>query len=593
MDISISVAGKIATVADSSSIVCGNSDYRLVFTFDAEWQNEIVKTCRFITAPGVYTDVVFSGLICAVPVIVSGDNLFVGVYAGALRTTTPAAIRLIESITSDDGTPVPVSPDAYAQMMVLVNQAVSDAEQSVIDANSALADAALVLDSFEANLGEGHILKEDLQTAIATGSPLLVGLELDIPIAQEVLEDLADPVLGAIPAAQEVLEDLADPMLGAIPAAQAAHTALVDPVTGSIKLAQNAKSALDGSISTGEELKDDLDASIVTGQGVQNDLATPVTGSIAVAQAAHTALVDPSTGSIKLANDAEDALEADITAAGVAEASLEQAIADGSLETIRENVAEAEQDIKSLENVVLQMNPANDAKVTVTSYEGVNSLPKNAAQAPLSVIQGGMTAKNEVSNGDFSNGTTGWTGTNATLTVVNGRLRVLLSTTNYGYAVQTINFIAGHVYHFKVKGYIGDSNAWRFGVYSSGGSALVNSGNLTVSGSFSVLYTALVNDTVTVRLYCDTTTDNVYSEFDDVQITNLTTIAQQALTLTQADAMLIDYYNGTQSAVSGRVRSVGKNLFDGQLEQGGITSAGVNEINAARLRSKYILVRLC
>ena len=120
MYIKISVNNKIATVQDNVLIINGNSDYVIKFDFDSEWDAYETKTARFVTARG-YTDVVFSGDEVALPVITDAISVRVGVYAGNLRTTTPAVIFCRRCITDGSGSPVEPTPDVYAQIMERLN----------------------------------------------------------------------------------------------------------------------------------------------------------------------------------------------------------------------------------------------------------------------------------------------------------------------------------------------------------------------------------------------------------------------------------------------------------------------------------------
>ena len=115
------VVDKIATYRQRDGvIVCGNSDYVIEFTFDSEWDAQSTKTARFVTG-SKYIDVVFEGTSVAVPVIKGAESVTVGVFAGNLKTTTPAVIMCQKSILCDDGLPADPTPDVYAQIMALLN----------------------------------------------------------------------------------------------------------------------------------------------------------------------------------------------------------------------------------------------------------------------------------------------------------------------------------------------------------------------------------------------------------------------------------------------------------------------------------------
>lgn len=116
----VTVADKIATYNQrGGKIVCGNSDYQIRFLFDAEWDAHAVKTARFIYN-GIVVDKVFEGNTVDVPVIRNAPIAAVGVFAGALQTTTPAFIPCMKSILCSDGLPPDPAPDVYAQIMELL-----------------------------------------------------------------------------------------------------------------------------------------------------------------------------------------------------------------------------------------------------------------------------------------------------------------------------------------------------------------------------------------------------------------------------------------------------------------------------------------
>lgn len=119
--INITVRGKIARAEGRARVVCGNSDYTVRFDFDAEWTEYTVKTARFVTEDGSYTDVQFEGDTCAIPILRNTRTLLVGAFAGNLRTTTAALIHAVPCITDPDGTPADPTPDVYAQLMERFN----------------------------------------------------------------------------------------------------------------------------------------------------------------------------------------------------------------------------------------------------------------------------------------------------------------------------------------------------------------------------------------------------------------------------------------------------------------------------------------
>ena len=135
--IKISVRDKIAA-ADATLYVCGNSDFVLEFDFDAEWAAFTTKTARFVYR-GAYQDVVFQGATCPVPVISNVPRFYVGVYAGDLRTTTPAVVEAKRSILCGNEAPAAPHPDVYAQLLALFEAGMDESREN---ANAAAASAA-------------------------------------------------------------------------------------------------------------------------------------------------------------------------------------------------------------------------------------------------------------------------------------------------------------------------------------------------------------------------------------------------------------------------------------------------------------------
>ena len=121
----ITVSNKVAEYAKrDGTIVCGNSDYNIVFAFDSEWDAHPVRTARFIWN-NKYVDVVFTGNTVAVPVVSDTTTLEVGVYAGTLATTTPAEIACARSILCGGGVPTTPAPDVYTQILALLESGVT------------------------------------------------------------------------------------------------------------------------------------------------------------------------------------------------------------------------------------------------------------------------------------------------------------------------------------------------------------------------------------------------------------------------------------------------------------------------------------
>ena len=128
--IEISVRDRVAWQTNSTVYICGNGDFEVVFAFDPEWSRYDTKTARF-NHDSESTDVVFSGNKCTIPKTINATRLEVGVFAGELYATTPAAVRCLKSILCDSGAPADPLPDVYAQIMEMLRNGVNVASSPI------------------------------------------------------------------------------------------------------------------------------------------------------------------------------------------------------------------------------------------------------------------------------------------------------------------------------------------------------------------------------------------------------------------------------------------------------------------------------
>lgn len=119
-DVSVLIKNKIA-IGDGTKIICGNSDYIVGFSFDAEWDEYEAKTMRVKYGNRSYTDVVFTGDRCALPIIADKACIEIGVFAGNLHTTSGAYFDCIGSIRCGAGAPADPEPSVYDQIMEKLN----------------------------------------------------------------------------------------------------------------------------------------------------------------------------------------------------------------------------------------------------------------------------------------------------------------------------------------------------------------------------------------------------------------------------------------------------------------------------------------
>ncbi len=125
--ININVSDLRATAPPNSHIVCGNK-YKLLFTFDSEWEGLEVKTARLNYARnGVkeHRDVVFSGTEAEIEPLSDISEVEIGVFAGNLKTTMGVIIPCERSIRCSSGVPADPTPDVYDQIMERINNLIN------------------------------------------------------------------------------------------------------------------------------------------------------------------------------------------------------------------------------------------------------------------------------------------------------------------------------------------------------------------------------------------------------------------------------------------------------------------------------------
>lgn len=137
-DLHVSVRDKVASYSErDGKVVCGNTDYQIVFTFDSEWDAYPEKTARFIWN-GKYIDVPFTGNICTMPMVYDTFTCLIGVYVKDFETTTSARIECLKSILCVDSVRDNESDKIYAdEAEISANEAKGSAETATNAAQQA------------------------------------------------------------------------------------------------------------------------------------------------------------------------------------------------------------------------------------------------------------------------------------------------------------------------------------------------------------------------------------------------------------------------------------------------------------------------
>ena len=158
--------------------------------------------------------------------------------------------------------------------------------------------------------------------------------------------------------------------------------------------------------------------------------------------------------------------------------------------------------------------------------DAAGTTPVTAVEQPVGLMldksKGLPLGPELVTNGDFSNGATGWTAVNsASLTVVSGYMRVTCNAMD-SRAQQSFSVTSGNWYKLSYLAKPKDSTAFGqtyIGTTAGSGNLLIRSE--TTSGPVSVIFRATTN-TVFVNLYgSSTNTAGNYSEWDNISVREL------------------------------------------------------------------------
>lgn len=144
-NITIKIRDKIATVEGSPVIVCGNDGYKAIFDTDAEWSAYEILTMRIcwtdtFSGQPRHTDVPYirSMGYADIPAIADAYEVQIGLYAGDIRTTTPARVPCERCITDGGTYHEDPDPQTYAALLALLAE--------ISAAGGAVGDCVFVLE---------------------------------------------------------------------------------------------------------------------------------------------------------------------------------------------------------------------------------------------------------------------------------------------------------------------------------------------------------------------------------------------------------------------------------------------------------------
>ncbi|NJD04666.1 MAG: hypothetical protein FIA99_19175, partial [Ruminiclostridium sp.] len=219
---------------------------------------------------------------------------------------------------------------------------------------------------------------------------------------------------------------------------------------------------------------------------------------------------------------------------------------------------------------------------TVTG--NVFSIPAEGVNGQLNLKLMGNTETNIVANGNFANGTTGWTPAYGVLSTANNILSVTANGTNYyvrSDETTSSPIIAGHKYYAQAKMRITNSSCLRIGISIDGSTGGIDAYTYQESPApnqwylISTIYTTTDHTgNVLIRLretYPDAATANgKVMEVKEVMAIDLTSRfgAGNEPDAATCASRYANWFDGTKSTLGGRVLSHGKNYVkNGNCEE--------------------------
>lgn len=246
---------------------------------------------------------------------------------------------------------------------------------------------------------------------------------------------------------------------------------------------------------------------------------------------------------------------------------------------------ELSQDLKDKLNEIGVLSTTS----TQLTTDSIISIPQDSKQAPIKLILEGRTISNSVINGNFKDGTNGWTGAlGGVLTASNNTLSIASNNTHpspYTYRGTNIPAIAGKKIFVRCKFKVNNAvcKQVRLGIQAkdatSGGTDSIDATSVfspseNVSYLLSNMLAVPDNKSETIRVYIQhiyedvATVDGKVIEIQEVMAIDIDQHPElQGLTAEEINARIPHYIDGMQSIEGLKVRSVGKNYIQGEKEQ--------------------------
>ncbi|MTI49714.1 MAG: hypothetical protein FH761_17930 [Firmicutes bacterium] len=243
---------------------------------------------------------------------------------------------------------------------------------------------------------------------------------------------------------------------------------------------------------------------------------------------------------------------------------------------------------------------------TILSANEILDLPMETIKGQVNVVLGDNTYTNLITNGNFSNNTTGWIAQRTILSASNNLLQISATAdTGPHYAQQIISTkpsVGKYYFSTQISEIVGGVSVSLFNQKSDGSyDSVTTSASLNSNKHSGILSITSVYSTPTFYLRFNLLDSSLNATFSgtnetikasSAMVINLTQIFGEGNepTKEQCDKMFPNWFDGTKSTLSTRLKSVGKNLFDGELELGNLNlTTGEDSDSSIIHRSKNFI----
>lgn len=269
----------------------------------------------------------------------------------------------------------------------------------------------------------------------------------------------------------------------------------------------------------------------------------------------------------------------------------------GEIDSAKVKILQLEQENKQLKKIVEDSNPTQSPRVTKAGY-GTIDLPKNASQGPMKVKVEGLTATNLI-NGKGDN-LEGWDTGSGRLNT-DGQFFTYNANTTGLLGYYPISFKNGRKYYCRVLGNCvggdGTGMEMHFRVFNDStqiGTLFWFSPTDTSLKQLSTVWTATADANRFGLRPSATGNTNTY-RFGKIMVLDVSHESGSNEEIRQKyDTIIAKYFDGhANTSGTFRVRAIGKNIFDGEMELGTIVwGTGINAPSTANIRTKnYIKVK--